>query len=171
MKKTFLALILALFASSFAFADDKVLEEIARRQNMSIMEVKEAIEVIARQENKSVAEVKEALETGCDSGGTVSMTVCGLYHFMIADIALNDIYKKVKEQLKTESALEALKKAQRAWIAYRDAVCEYECEGYTGGNIYKMVHLGCMQQYTTERTTHLREYLDCKDLGCPGIVE
>lgn len=150
MKKAFVILILTLFATSFAFANDK------------------AIEKIARQEKISVKDVKKALETGCDSGNTSQMTQCGKFHFMIADIELNDIYERVKKQLTNAPARSKLIKAQRAWINFRDAVCEYESEGWEGGSGYKMIYVSCMQGYTEERTKHLREYLDCKEPTCPG---
>jgi uncharacterized protein YecT (DUF1311 family) len=153
MKKEFLVGILILCTVSFVFANDK------------------AIEKIARQEKISVEEVKKTIETGCDSGGTVSMTQCGRFRFMIADIELNDIYARVKKQLTTKSAREKLKKTQRAWITFRDTVCEYESEGWEGGTGYNMVYIGCMHTYTDERIKHLREYLDCKEPGCPGIKE
>lgn len=125
-----------------------------------------AIEKIAQEENISTEEVKEILDTGCESGTTLLMRRCAYYHYKIADIEMNEVYNKVKNKL-TSEAQEKLTTAQRAWIKYRDAVCEYENIDWEGGTGYRVVILGCMQNYTEERTKHLKEYLNCKDSNCP----
>jgi uncharacterized protein YecT (DUF1311 family) len=58
---------------------------------------------------------------------------------------------------------ETLKKAQRAWIAYRDAVCEYEGYEARGGTMEPMLVNGCLARLTRTRTKEL--------LGEPLFVE
>jgi uncharacterized protein YecT (DUF1311 family) len=171
IKKVLFALAVILCTVNFASADDKIIKEIAKQNHISIAKVKKTIEKIASDEQISVAEVKKALETGCDSGGTASMTKCAKYHFMIVDIKMNDIYTRVKKLLITKEARLKLIKAQRAWINFRDTVCEYESEGWSGGSGYGMVYVGCLEQYTKERIKNLQGYLDCKDTDCLGLTQ
>ncbi|MCX7635815.1 MAG: lysozyme inhibitor LprI family protein, partial [Syntrophales bacterium] len=53
---------------------------------------------------------------------------------------------------------EKLRKAQRAWIKYRDSCCEAEASLFEGGTMYGLVYTNCMIDLTIERTKRLRVY-------------
>jgi len=53
---------------------------------------------------------------------------------------------------------ERLKKAQLAWIKYRDLCCEAEASIYEGGSLYGLAYTNCMIALTKERTGRLRVY-------------
>jgi len=79
-----------------------------------------------------------------------------------ADKALNALYKKVAAKLDDKDSQAALLKAERAWIAYRDAQCAYETgpqEG--GGSIWPMEQSLCLQRMTDARLKELGQLPEC----------
>ena len=84
-----------------------------------------------------------------------------------ADAELNAVYAKVRARIaKTEagppydakSFEEALRKSQRAWVAYRDADCkDLVPMSWTGGSGTSGEVLGCMTSKTKARTKDLAE--------------
>lgn len=125
---------------------------------------------IAKREKTTPAEVKETLEKGCDSGITPEMSRCGYYHWVGADIQLNRSYNELLKKLGTKAAKEKLVKAQRAWLAFRDATCKFESDEMAGGTGEGVLYLGCLGTVTEERNLKLKEYLECGELaGCPGF--
>jgi len=127
-----------------------------------------AVEATARRTSAPVEQVREAAGTGCESGVTSSMNLCSEYHFVAADLRMNDAYAKARSNVRGTKAEPLLVKSQRSWLAFRDSTCEYESQGYEGGTLRGSISLGCMQAHTIERTRHLEEYLLCKSPGCPG---
>ena len=55
---------------------------------------------------------------------------------------------------------EALKKAQRAWIDYRDGHCDGMGYEAVGGSMQPMLISGCQARLTEHRTKELRELID-----------
>jgi uncharacterized protein YecT (DUF1311 family) len=51
-----------------------------------------------------------------------------------------------------------LLKAQRAWLAYRDAACEVQASPYEGGSIQPLIWFSCLSELTAERTRMLLEF-------------
>lgn len=87
-----------------------------------------------------------------------------------ADQALNQTFKKVQKRLEGDAAGKArLVKAQRAWIAFRDAECTFRSSGDDGGSAAPMVAAGCRADLTNDRTKQMKAYLNCQegDLACP----
>lgn len=107
----------------------------------------------------------------CDpDGDQASLNQCAGEAFQTADDALNAVYSEVAARLSEASdAREALVRAQRAWIALRDAECEFAASAVAGGSIYPMIVTGCRTRLTEARTAELAAYLDCEegDLSCP----
>ncbi|MEO0774677.1 MAG: lysozyme inhibitor LprI family protein, partial [Pseudomonadota bacterium] len=50
---------------------------------------------------------------------------------------------------------EALRAMQRAWIAYRDATCDYEYSQWGGGTGGGPALIGCIMRETGEQTLYL----------------
>lgn len=96
---------------------------------------------------------------------------CAYQDFEKADKELNRVYRKAlkkQEEVDREvadmgpnyvGAVKALKKAQRAWIDYRDGHCEGVGFEARGGSMEPMLVSGCMAQLTLERTKQLREFI------------
>lgn len=92
--------------------------------------------------------------------------------FASADGELNRVYREITKRL---SAAEKTKlvKAQRLWVQFRDAECDFESMGVDGGSAQPMIYSGCLESLTRERTKALRDVtLDCEEgnLSCvfPG---
>lgn len=107
-----------------------------------------------------------------DASTTVEMNFCSDKDFKAADAKLNAVYQKVLAQIAT-SGLEkpydsqsweaAMREAQRAWVAFRDA----DCKGvvpmeWSGGTGTSSAVSGCMTQKTEERIKELSERYDPK---------
>lgn len=94
---------------------------------------------------------------------------CAYLDFEKADKELNAVYKQAMEaqrEMDKEAAeigpayvgaVNALKKAQRAWIDYRDGHCESVGYEAVGGSMQPMLIDGCKARLTEARTKELRE--------------
>lgn len=78
-----------------------------------------------------------------------------------ADAELNRVYAKLIKKLDKEGVAK-LKKAQRAWIAYRDAEMEFSGDSARGGSMQPMLYSGTGAHLTKDRikdlNSHLGEY-------------
>ena len=147
----FAFLTLSFFSSACFASDDPAIVETAKRMNWSI----EA--------------VQEFHQTGCESGRSKEMTICGAYAYVQADMKLNAAYSQLLAEMETKVAKLKLVSAQRAWIAYRDSACTFEADGYLKSKDYSAVAFSCKGRYTTERIAHLEGFLACDGkYGCPG---
>lgn len=112
-----------------------------------------------------------AAAKGCDDATTqLQLDQCAGDAFAKADAALNLTYKNVMARLKSEDETrKALVGAQKAWLAFRDAECDFEAAGARGGSIQPMVVAQCRTGLTETRTGTLRGLLTCAegDAGCP----
>ncbi|WP_247310482.1 lysozyme inhibitor LprI family protein [Ralstonia pseudosolanacearum] len=92
----------------------------------------------------------------CDSGKTPAMKLCASYRWTQEDIRLNRIYTRSIEKAKEMGFEASLIRAQRAWLAYRDAACTYEGQTGAGGGAYERLYvLSCKETLTRERADHL----------------
>ncbi|MBY3445061.1 MULTISPECIES: lysozyme inhibitor LprI family protein [Rhizobium] len=106
----------------------------------------------------------------CNSPKTQSdMTSCEAARHEAADKALNVQYKKTRAVLAAidkdldgdmKGAEQALVKAQRAWIDYRDAECDAFGFQARGGTMEPMLVAGCLANITDKRTKELKELED-----------
>jgi uncharacterized protein YecT (DUF1311 family) len=99
------------------------------------------------------------------------MNQCAYQDYEKADKELNAVWKQaLKSQEEVDKgaaemgpdyvgAVKALKKAQRAWIDYRDGQCEGEGYAAVGGSMQPMLVSGCQATMTTARTKELRELI------------
>ncbi len=101
---------------------------------------------------------------------TVEMNFCALRDFEKADADLNAAYKSALGDIPematdapfdAKSWAEALRKSQRAWLAYRDAECkDHVPMHWSGGTGTNADVLGCMETLTQARTKQLRDRYD-----------
>jgi uncharacterized protein YecT (DUF1311 family) len=93
----------------------------------------------------------------CENAGTTAATTnCIADAYKKADAELNRIYKLAFKGLDVK-ATENLKKAQRAWIIYRDAQCDAEYAKWDGGSGGPAAHLQCLYRLTQLRTRELHK--------------
>ena len=100
------------------------------------------------------------------------MNYCAGKDFETADAELNAVYKQAIAAMRetdTEmadisenyvGAVEALKKAQRGWIAYRDGTCELAGFDARGGSMEPMLVSGCLAETTRKRTKELQDLIE-----------
>lgn len=107
----------------------------------------------------------------CDSATTQSdMNQCAGRQFQAADKQLNNLYQQINLRLKDQpQAKKLLVSAQRAWVVFRDAECEFSSSGVEGGSVYPLVYSNCTTALTKARVENFKTYLKCQegDLSCP----
>jgi uncharacterized protein YecT (DUF1311 family) len=98
-----------------------------------------------------------------------TMNQCAGLDYEKADAELNTVWKAAKkaaedadteysDDLKGEA--EALLKAQRGWIAYRDGQCDLAGFEARGGSMESMLVSGCLAEMTKARTKELQAFID-----------
>ena len=93
----------------------------------------------------------------CENAGTTAATTnCMAHEYQKADFDLNRIYKLAFTGLNPQEA-DNLKKAQRAWVTYRDAQCDAEYAKWEGGSGGPAAHLQCLYRLTRLRTRELHK--------------
>ena len=91
-------------------------------------------------------------EESCD-GSTMQMAECLSRLTATWDKRLNDAYQRALKDADSDGQREQLRKAQRAWIAYRDANCLYYRMGE--GTIAQLDAGECMRSLTETRAKEL----------------
>lgn len=88
---------------------------------------------------------------------------CAQSNFQEADAALNVVFTKLENLLEDSNNL---RKAQHAWVTFRDADCEYETQEQSGSRIGFSWHYSCIEKKTRVRTEELQKYLENAQSGC-----
>jgi uncharacterized protein YecT (DUF1311 family) len=91
---------------------------------------------------------------------TIAMSECNAAEYQRQDTRLNAVYKELREQLGDDEARTKLKKAELAWIAFRDTECEFEADENRGGTLEGINYGGCRIHMTRERADVLQGILD-----------
>lgn len=87
----------------------------------------------------------------CPKGRTqLDMNACAADEWAVADSILNDTYQAVIRIIEPER-VDALREAQRAWVRFRDAECEFQASQFGGGSIAPMIELLCRADLTRKR--------------------
>lgn len=112
---------------------------------------------------------QDALVDCSNAMTTVDMRYCAAQSLRAADDDLNGIYAQAIEAARetdrylpedAPSAEDLLRIAQRAWIPYRDAVCESAAAPYYGGSIQPQIHMSCLARMTRDRTQALADLMN-----------
>ena len=93
--------------------------------------------------------------------GEMNAEACNAYKQI--DEELNVVYKQIFREYQSESDfLEKLKKAQRAWIAYRDSHLDAVYPGGAGeyGSAFAMCRCYLLSEMTALRVAELRQWID-----------
>ena len=106
-------------------------------------------------------------EVDCGNAQTqMAMNICAQRDYEQADAQLNTQYKLTRDEMReadkgaspsTSGAEDALVKAQRAWVAYRDAHCASYGFQARGGSMEPMLISGCQADLTRQRTQELTD--------------
>ncbi|GKW23075.1 lysozyme inhibitor LprI family protein [Pectobacterium polonicum] len=112
----------------------------------------------------------QAAALDCNNANTqLDMNQCADRAYKKVDDELNKLYQDVVKRVAIEEHKALLKSAQRKWIAYRDADCEFQTFPTTGGSVHGMVYSQCLTEKTAERVKEFKTMLRCEegDLSCP----
>jgi uncharacterized protein YecT (DUF1311 family) len=90
---------------------------------------------------------------------------CAWRRYRAADAELNRVYRRATAA-DTGAVLVALRAAQRAWVRFRDAHCDYVASTYDGGSMQPMQQGACLEEVTRARIGQLREALDAHAAWC-----
>jgi len=91
-----------------------------------------------------------------DATSTKDMQDCLDNEWKKSNADLNRVYQESLKKLKPEQAA-LLKKAQRAWLTYRDAQCEADYKMSAGGTAAPLALTQCRVTLTQERTKTLKD--------------
>ncbi|HZZ04802.1 lysozyme inhibitor LprI family protein [Paraburkholderia sp.] len=96
-----------------------------------------------------------------------SLNHCADLDYQSADKKLNETYSKLLKKVSPQGK-PRLQKAERAWVAYRDAQCEFLTSSPTPYSAQPMIHAYCLSRLTEAQTKLLDEQLHCAegDIGC-----
>lgn len=91
----------------------------------------------------------------CQNGNMIVLKLCAAADFRAADMALNGAYQKARAQCQDDANRALLLAAQRAWLALRDATCDWESDFYRDGSMSGLASLSCLERITRERITYI----------------
>jgi uncharacterized protein YecT (DUF1311 family) len=98
------------------------------------------------------------------NGNQAELSQCAADDYAASDKKLNDTWQALMSIHKHEEKIPAqLKKAQKAWVAFRDAEVEaqFACDGGNcWGSMEGMVRSGVLKELTDTRTARLQKYID-----------
>ena len=102
-----------------------------------------------------------------DPQNQMEMNFCAQQDWQEQDARLNAEYKRAMTRAKAfdadgysdESAVAALKTAQRAWIPFRDGNCAAEAFTMKGGSAEPLVYYSCLASMTATRADELAIWL------------
>jgi len=115
-----------------------------------------------------------AADECADPNDQSTMTLCAGKEFATADKVLNQTWHEIIKRLADDAEAKALiTKAQKDWIAFRDAECAFQASDSIGGSIYPMLVTQCQTGLTNDRTAQLKTYLACEegDMSCPASAQ
>lgn len=87
------------------------------------------------------------------------INACAGIEYRNADNRLNQVYQQLLPNLAADRK-QKLILAQRAWINFRDANCEFERSQFEGGTMAPAAQAGCLAQLTKTRTEQLEQYIE-----------
>ncbi|WP_373635558.1 lysozyme inhibitor LprI family protein [Yoonia sp. SS1-5] len=93
---------------------------------------------------------------------TVGIGACLAAEIAVWDEILNEEYQARRAEFSASAAelADALRDAQRAWIAFRDADCDLRYTLFQGGSIRSIVGANCRLSKTAQRAIELRDIGD-----------
>lgn len=104
------------------------------------------------------------------AGSQAAMTECADAALKKSDQTLNELYKQIEARLSDDAdTKKLLVQAQRDWIRFRDAECDFQTAGAAGGSVVPMLVAQCMDDLTQSRIEDFESYLNCEEgeLSCP----
>lgn len=110
--------------------------------------------------SSAAAAAADDMRVGADapcwnSGTTVDIVTCFAASRAQSDADLNRTYAQIVSVLDADDR-QRLRKAERAWLVYRDAACEAEYRLWNGGTGGPPAQLACIDGETRRHLAYLR---------------
>jgi uncharacterized protein YecT (DUF1311 family) len=96
-------------------------------------------------------------------GNTANMIECNAIELKQHDDSLNKSYRALLAKL-TPQRRQQLVKAQRAWVAFRDANCDFYFDP-NGGSAARLSASSCILTTTAERAKEVKNLLESEKVG------
>jgi uncharacterized protein YecT (DUF1311 family) len=101
----------------------------------------------------------------CSEGTMLEMNRCLRAELDKLDVRLNESYRALLAELADSTEL---RKAQRAWVAFRETTCDFSVSGLEpGGSLYPYALHACRISLTVKRLRDFEEYSTWNCNGCP----
>lgn len=100
----------------------------------------------------------------------LALNECAAAALSASEVELGALYEEIRLRLKSyPEEVSLFETAQRDWMAFRDAECDFTAKPVESGSIYPLIFLNCQNELTRDRERQLRSYLSCEegDLSCP----
>ncbi len=95
----------------------------------------------------------------CDRTATqLDINLCLSDAYAARDARLNEVYGQVVMAFGPDLE-EGLRVAQRSWIVYRDAYCDWEASQWQGGSGQPMARLDCLIRLTGQQIENLELHM------------
>ncbi len=109
----------------------------------------------------ALADEPDCSQKALSTGVQMTLNLCAERDAQRSDKVLDATYGLLAGKL-DDGGRAALKKAELAWIAFRDATCDFETSGYAGGSMRPMVIASCRAKEGKARAAVLKRYLACQ---------
>lgn len=117
----------------------------------------------------ALAQADAKASADCMTSATTQarMNECGYEDFLAANAAYAEASQAISGQLSGKQR-DLFRRAQKSWLAYRTAVCDFESSGLLGGSAQGLVKWQCTARMTRAHVDELRAMGDCVegDLAC-----
>ena len=126
--------------------------------------------VVALSLTGALVPTADAAQTCDPNQSQADLNACYGAAYKKSGAALNELYNQIMGRLKSDqTTAKLLISAQKAWLAFRDAECNFSASGVSGGSIYPMIYAICLDGLTNKRIEDFKIYLKCEegDLSCP----
>lgn len=103
---------------------------------------------------------------------SLESATCAQNDFEASDKELNALYKQLMS-LQNAEYRSLTKKAQLAWIKFKEADCEVEAYPTEGGSVQPTIRLLCLKDKTDKRIAELKERVNCEKgkLNCLSVTK
>lgn len=109
------------------------------------------------------AALAQAPPPDCESPTTqADMTYCAHEDFLAASARYAARYAELSKGLPPPQR-DRLRRAQKAWLAYRTAACDFESGAAAGGSIREMLRWQCAARFTDARAAELAALATCEE--------
>ena len=101
-----------------------------------------------------ISESFTAFPCPANPGTTIDLMGCAEHRILRSDEAINAKVRAIFTHLSSPASKGRFVRGERAWLAYRSAVCDSRADVYEGGSLAKVVFANCA---AAENLAHLKD--------------